>query len=107
MVKALLKPFGTQSFFIGLGIAAAAYLMAPQLRKSLKPVAVKGAHGMLVLGNQARELFNQGKTEEYANLANEIRQDREQYNTVLKELKDSILLLKDEISDLKGSRDPQ
>lgn len=117
MVKALLKSFGSQSFLIGLGAAAATYFIGPYLKESLRPVMVKGAQGALVLGNQAKDLMDQGKEkvnhmlhEKEASasatldmILKEMKEEREQYNKVFEELRSSITGLREEITSMKGS----
>ena len=46
-MKSILKPFGSQGFLIGIGVAAIGYLIAPQLKKSLRPAAVKGTQEVM------------------------------------------------------------
>jgi len=51
-MKELIKPLGSQSFLLDLGIAAAAYFFVPQLKSVLRPAAVKSAAGLMALGDK-------------------------------------------------------
>lgn len=119
----LLKPFASQSFLVGLGVAAAAYFIGPQLMEAIKPVAVKGAQGMMALSGMAKETMNQGRekiagavtemkekeraatalSENLGELIKELRSEREQSTKVIEELKNAVIGLKDQInSSMKG-----
>lgn len=130
MVKSVIKAFGSQSFLIGLGVAAASYFLAPQLKKSLRPAAVKGAQGVMAFGSMTKDRMNQGKeklneiiSQKGETLSNatagaagvsvmdmvlkELKEEREQSNRILEELKNSISGLKEEISNMKNAGSPQ
>jgi ABC-type phosphate transport system auxiliary subunit len=120
----MLKPFGSQSFFIGLGVAAIGYLLGPQIKESLRPVAVKGVQGAMVLSDQTKHMMSQGKdtinhmvekthmtgaqhqvpmdqTNMFQALLNELKAEREHSNKILEELKNTVTGLKDEIAQIK------
>lgn len=129
-MKNILKPFGSQGFLIGIGVAALGYFLAPQLKQSLRPAAVKGAQGVMSLGNKTKQILEDGKEkisvlfekgEEAKDSAaegdrekdisskvlKELMEEQESSAKILNELKDSILSLKEEISQLKQSVDFQ
>lgn len=124
-IKDIVKPFGSQSFLIGIGVAALAYFLAPQLKQSLRPAAVKGAAGVMTLGDKTKKILEESKdkisnlifdkTEEARDkvrdvveeagispdVLKEMREEREVSNKMIQELKDSIVSLKEEISHIK------
>lgn len=121
-MPSLMKMVGSQSFLLGVGVAAAAYLIGPQIRESLKPAAVKGAQGIMVLGGKTKQALEQGKeklndmvfdksgmeTKNFQEkLLQELREEREASNRILEELKNSITGLKEEISSIKNGSVPQ
>lgn len=102
-----LKPFGSQSFVVGIGIAALAYLFGPTIKRGAKTVAVKGMQGALIAGESATNaveggkqkasdfinnlVTKQGNNDEefshiYRQMVNELKTQREQNNNVMKEL---------------------
>lgn len=111
----ILKPFGSRSFAIGVGIAALTYLLSPTIKRSAKGVAVKGMQGALMAGETASHLvenskekisnvFQQGnhlKNEMYEQMMNEWKSEREQYNNILQDLMNTVNDLKSEISGLR------
>jgi predicted nuclease with TOPRIM domain len=126
-IKDIIKPIGSQSFLVGLGVAALAYFLGPQLKESLRPAAVKGAQGVLTLGSKTKELFEEGmgkltnnvfeKTDEIADKTKDtvesngfnpdflkvLKEERESSNKLLEELRNSVISLKEEISQMKNS----
>jgi len=115
----LLKPFSTESFIVGLGIAAVGSLFAPAIKKGAKTMAVKGTQGAMVAGEAANNMMESGK-ETLNNtfpglsknkndsvaaqklnkeLISELRSDREQYANVLQEL---VTTMKDIQSEVKA-----
>lgn len=127
MIGNLLKPFGSQSFFLGLGVAAAAYFLGPQLMEAVKPMAVKGAQGVMALGSKTSQVFNEGKEKlgntiekmtpgerdikavdsMYSDLIKELKDEREASNKILMELRDTMVSLRQEISGMKAGADTQ
>lgn len=124
-MKDIIKPFGTQGFLVGMGVAALGYFLAPQLKKTLRPVAVKGTQGVMSLGSKTKHILEDGKDkisnfitqnpEETGDsrmdsgeekgfssqVLKELMEEREASNRIMSELKDSILSLKEEISNMK------
>jgi len=88
-----LKPFYSQNFLLGIGIAAVGSLFAPTIKEGVRSLAVKGAQGAMMVGDAAKNMKESGKemmqkdeNDNAKDLANELKSDREQYNSVLKEL---------------------
>lgn len=126
-IKDVIKPFGSQSFLVGVGVAALAYFLGPQLKQSLRPAAVKGTQGVISLGGKTKQLFEEGmgkintivfeKTDEVfdktketlesigfsPDLLKELKEERESSNRIMEELKNSVISLKEEISQMKNS----
>jgi hypothetical protein len=118
----LVKPFGSKSFLIGLGAAAAAYFLGPQLKELLKPVAVKGTQGAMVLAEKVKETLNQSKEKlnntivektsqvekavsDIGNLSaimNDFKEEKMHSDKILEELKNAVIDLKNEISGIRG-----
>ncbi|WP_408954679.1 hypothetical protein [Natroniella sp. ANB-PHB2] len=109
----LLKPFGTQNFVLGIGIAAATYLLGPTLKRNARNVAVKGVQGALTAGSMASQVMDDGKekmtglvgnmsdqraNQEMAMIYNELREEREQ----MKELISTVKELQQEVADIKN-----
>ncbi|KAB3525507.1 hypothetical protein [Alkaliphilus serpentinus] len=120
----ILKPFGSQNFVLGIGIAALGYLLGPTLKQGARTVAVKGVQGAMMAGNTASNIMETGKEnmgnlfermtgnqKEYMqmeqhfrqNLMNEIKSEREEYNSVLKELVTTMKSLQSEVHSLKDA----
>ena len=126
----LLKPFGSQSFFIGLGIAAAAYVLGPQIKETMRPMAVKGTQGMMMLTDRTMNMMHEGKDRvegmvgkmgNMGNMANiartehmpmeqmgmmevmlkELKEERERSNKMMEDFHETLMSIRDEIS---GSR---
>ncbi|MFZ5969240.1 MAG: hypothetical protein ACOYVK_18950 [Bacillota bacterium] len=119
-----LKPFGSQSFFVGLGVAAIAYLLGPQIKESVRPMAVKGMQGALMISDKTKNMMEEGKDRledmmektnlmgkdqkhneqaaVYEMLIKELREDKENSNRILEQLNQTMSGLKDEISKLKN-----
>ena len=117
-IKDIVKPFGSQSFLIGVGVAALTYLIGPQLKESMKPLAVKGTQGIMALGSKTRQFLDDSTgTTRMKNMAeeleassktiSELKEEQAVSNTIMLELKESVASLKDEISRLKRKKDPQ
>lgn len=125
-IKDIVKPLGSQSFLVGIGVAALAYFLAPQLKESLRPAAVKGTQGVMTLGSRTKQMLEDGK-EKISNLIfektegaqekiidiaeeagisskvlKELKDERDISNKIMNELKDSIISLKEEISHMKS-----
>lgn len=126
----IVKPFGSQGFFVGLGVAAVFYFLGPQLKESLMPAAIKGTQGFMSLGNKTKEIFEEnrarlnmpgekgdefeGRTASpiessslYSELLKTLKDERESSNRILEELKNSIIGLREEITEMKNSSDFQ
>ncbi|MBB6217656.1 hypothetical protein HNQ80_003779 [Anaerosolibacter carboniphilus] len=123
----LMKPFGSQSFLIGLGVAAVGYFFGPQIKQAIRPAAVKGAQGVMMFSDKTKEMFDEGKhmmgnmmdkashmgQEQqmagqmgmYEMLMKELKDERERSNRLMEQLNISIAGLKDEITYMKGSKD--
>jgi hypothetical protein len=130
-VKDVVKPLGSQGFLIGIGVAALAYFLTPQLKQSLRPAAVKGAQGMMALGSKTKHILEEGKEKISSMLSDtvegtsdkikeaaeesgishkmikELHEERAASNKMIKELKDSIAGLKEEIAHIKKGQDLQ
>lgn len=130
-VKDVIKPFGSQGFLVGIGVAALTYFLAPQLKQSLRPAAVKGTQGMMALGTKTKQILEEGKekissmlsetvaetrskmkeaageSEISSEMIKEFREEREASNRMLQELKDSIAGLREELSHIKRGQEPQ
>ena len=126
-IKDIIKPIGSQSFVVGIGVAALAYFLGPQLKQTLRPVAVKGAQGVMILGSKTVKAFGESKeklssmlaekasevdnkvkcTEEVAdfnrNLMQELKEERESSNKILVDLINSISGLKDELAQMRNN----
>ncbi|WP_432665519.1 hypothetical protein R9X47_04445 [Wukongibacter baidiensis] len=121
----LLKPFGTESFILGIGIAAVSYLLGPTIKRGAKGVAVKGMQGALMAGDAANEAMDTGRdkfsdfiqgimndgnnnvmdqdNDFQKELFNELKAERQQYSELMKELVSSVKSLQGEVSELKKS----
>ncbi|KAB3535748.1 hypothetical protein F8154_05460 [Alkaliphilus pronyensis] len=118
----LLKPFGSQNFILGVGIAALSYLLGPSLKQGARTVAVKGMQGAMMAGNTATNMMESGKEsmgnlfdsmtghqKDYMemehnfrqDLIKEIKSDREEFNSALKELSTTMKSLQSEVQALK------
>lgn len=130
-LKHLVKPFGSQGFLIGIGISALTYLLAPQIKETLRPAAVKGTQGLLAFGAETKRILTEGKekisnvfsekTEEVkdmmkskgegkqlaSKLLQELKEERELSNKIMEELKNSIVSLREEISNIRKIEHPQ
>lgn len=130
-IKDIIKPIGSQSFVLGIGVAALAYFMGPQLKQALRPMAVKGAQGVMTFGSKTAKAFGESKdklshmasektdrsadmvnsfTEDkdfQGNLIRELKEDREASNRILQELANSISGLKDELVQLRNNNSLQ
>ncbi|MCX7842147.1 MAG: hypothetical protein N2489_03630 [Clostridia bacterium] len=120
-MHSLIKPFASQNFLIGIGLAAAAYFVGPALKEAIKPAAVKGAQGMLMLGDKAKDALNIGKEKlndlifdkedksvnmeaaHHDKIIKALKEERELSNKILEELKNTIGGLKDEIAHMRGN----
>lgn len=126
-IKDIIKPIGSQSFVVGIGVAALAYFLGPQLKQTLRPVAVKGAQGVMTLSSKtikaigeskdklssmisekASEAVNKVKSTEEgmdfnSDLIKELKEEREASNKILVELINSISGLKDELAQMRNS----
>ncbi len=113
----VLKPFGTQGFIIGLGVAALTYTLGPVIKRNSRNAAVKGAQGALSVGGVASQMFNNGKErvsgmfegmeetdhvtgEEMKTFIEEMRAERDQIN----ELVNKVNGLEEEISIVKNQQ---
>ncbi|GAB6099062.1 hypothetical protein JCM16358_09410 [Halanaerocella petrolearia] len=113
-----LKPFGTQNFVIGIGIAAATYLFGPTLKRNARRAAVKGMQGAMSAGGMASGAMGKSKdkmagmagmfqgmateqqqpNQDVAMLYNELQEERKQ----ISELASAVKSLQQEISDMKA-----
>ena len=60
-MKDITKTFGSQGFLIGIGVAALGHILAPHLKKTLRPAAVKGTQGVMALGNKTKQVLDDSK----------------------------------------------
>lgn len=126
-IKDIIKPLASQNFMVGIGVAALAYFLAPQLKEAFRPAAVKGTQAVMTLGTKTKQMLDDGKekisnlifektegtgTEEKTNdvvqevtisstVLKELREEREVSNKIMDELRNSIMSLKEEISHIK------
>ncbi len=120
-----MKPFGSQSFLVGLGVAAVGYFFGPQIKQVIRPAAVRGAQGMMMFSDKTKEMFDEGKhmmgnmmdktmhmgQEQgmagqmgmYEMLMKELKDERERSNRLMEQLNTSIVGLKDEIAYIKNN----
>ncbi|EOC99521.1 hypothetical protein [Caldisalinibacter kiritimatiensis] len=125
----ILKPFGTQSFVIGVGIAALSYLFGPTIKKGAREVTVKGMQGALLAGEAASNAVDEGKKKmsnvinnmkkpmdknegiELKNshivqqLVNELQAERQQNREMFESLMNTVKDLQNEMSSLKEDND--
>ncbi|MDF2545534.1 MAG: hypothetical protein K0R93_432 [Anaerosolibacter sp.] len=121
----MMKPFGSQSFLIGLGVAAVGYFFGPQIKQAVRPAAVKGAQGMMMFSDKTKGMFDEGKhmmgnmmdkashigqehhmagqMGVHEMLMKELREERERTNRLMEQLNTSITGLKDEIAHIKNT----
>lgn len=125
----LLKPFGTESFVIGIGIAAVSYLFGPTIKRGAREVAVKGMQGALMAGDTASHAVESGR-EKFSSfihnmmhsekdndisvdksfhkeLVDELKEDRQQQREFMKELMSTMKSLKNEVKELKNTAQAQ
>ncbi|MBC8062209.1 MAG: hypothetical protein H7Y18_16290 [Clostridiaceae bacterium] len=125
-IKDIVKPMmGSQSLLLGMGVAAVGYMLAPQLKKSMRPMAVKGTQGVMSLGDMTKRMYDDSKekitsfmgersseiqdnlkyaTEEShisSNFLKELVEERNVSNKIMQELKNSIVNLSEEIAQLR------
>jgi len=113
-IKDIVKPFGTQSFLIGLGVAAVGYMLAPQLKKTFQPIIDKGTQGAMALSSKTKQFWEDSREkvtargeksdrslESLMQVMQNSEQQREMSNQIMMDLKDAVMGLKDEISRLK------
>lgn len=120
-----LKPFGSQSFLVGLGAAAIGYLFGPKIKQAVRPAAVKGAQGMMMVTDKTKEMFDEGKhmmgnmmdktssmgkdshvnpqAGMYEILIHELKEERQRSNHLMEQLNTSIVGLKEEFAHMKKS----
>ena len=111
----ILKPFGTQGFIVGLGVAALTYTLGPIIKRSARTAAVKGTQGALAVGGTTCQMVNNSKEkmagvfgdmkeageatgEEMKSFIEEMRMEREE----IKELVNKVNGLKEELSTMKN-----
>ncbi len=110
-----------QSFLAGVGIAAAAYVLGPQLKEMLRPLAVKGAQGVMAVGAMAGQAVSQGKetvnkavldghvshdnagSSFHEKFLNELKEEQEMSKGLMEELRDSVKSMKVDIENIKNS----
>jgi hypothetical protein len=111
----LLKPFTSRGFVIGIGLAALAYLLGPQIKQGAKTVAVKGMQGAMVAGDAASQAVASGREKMGSMMQNmgnkgdtmvqqmvsEFKEEREQVSNTLNELVNTMKSMQEEISLLK------
>lgn len=110
----LLKPFTTRGFVIGVGIAALAYLLGPQIKQGAKTVAVKGMQGAMLAGEMASQAVTSGrekmgnmmqnmgnKGDTMMQLISEFKEERQQVSSTLSELVTTMKNMQEEIALLK------
>lgn len=125
-IKDGMKTFGTHSFIAGIGIAAFAYFLGPQMKRAIRPVAIKGAQSVLMLGSKTMKIICESKDKLTSTMAEndddavnrskdvaqcaglesvilqELKEEREVSNKILEELRSSISGLKDELNQMKN-----
>ncbi|MTI57694.1 hypothetical protein [Geosporobacter ferrireducens] len=124
----LLKPFGSQSFFVGLGVAAAAYFLGPQIKETIRPMAVKSTQGMMMMTDKTMRMMHEGKDRvedmvgKMGNMARpdhipmeqmgmmevmlrELKEERERSNKMMEEFRETLMSIRDEISGSSKSGD--
>lgn len=115
----LLKPFGSRSFYVGLGVAALAYLLAPTLKQNARAVAVKGVQGAMLAGGAASNALARGRekmshvmhdvrenvtdNKMVEQLVSELKAEREQYANTLQEIMSTMKSMQEEIASLRGN----
>lgn len=111
----LLKPFTSRGFVIGIGIAALAYLLGPQIKQGAKTIAVKGMQGAMVAGEAATQAVTNGREKMGQMMQNmnhqgdnlvqqmvsEMKEEREQISHTLNELVNTMRNMQEEITLLK------
>jgi hypothetical protein len=123
-LKDITKSMGSQSFLLGVGVAAVGYFLGPQIKQSLRPVLVKGAEGAMMLGNKTKQMMEGGmkkmdnvvfegagagmtnNSKEEMNLTSklmqELREERESSRKMMEELKNSIDSIRGEIAEIRS-----
>ncbi len=120
-----LKPFGTQSFVLGIGLAALTYLIGPSVKRGARSVAVKGMQGALMAGEAAsnavdtgkekasslfQNLMNRGHNHEaeiierkqlFNNMMNEMKEERRQNRELMQSMLETMQSMQKEISSIK------
>ncbi|MCG8540426.1 MAG: hypothetical protein MJA82_10860 [Clostridia bacterium] len=115
----ILKPFGTEGFILGIGIAALGYLLGPTIKRGARGIAVKGMQGAMMVGDTANDAMDSGKEKFndfiqnmmdskqdnernfHKELIDEIKTDRHNNNELLKELVSTMKSLQNEVKDMK------
>lgn len=114
----LFKPFTTRGFVIGVGIAALAYLLGPQIKQGARNVAVKGMQGAMIAGDAASQAVASGR-EKMSNMVqnvgnrgdstmqqfiSEMKEEREQIAAALSEMVNTMRQMQDEIALLRDGQ---
>lgn len=106
----ILKPF-----FWGLAAAALAYMLTPRVKKVARPLLVKGVSGAIGLAEKGKETVEEfrdrrgekaretalGTDSSYDNALEQMRQERNHALNEIKELKNVISQLQNEINEIK------
>ncbi|MDN5301273.1 MAG: hypothetical protein PWQ60_787 [Thermoanaerobacteraceae bacterium] len=106
----ILKPF-----FWGLGAAVLAYMVTPRVKKVARPLLVKGVSGAIGLAEKGKETVEEfrdrrrekaretalGTDSSYDNALEQMRQERNHALNEIKELKNVISQLQNEINEIK------
>ncbi len=97
-----LRPFGTQSFAIGVGLAAITYLFGPTIRKGAKGVAVKGVQGAMVAGESATNMVEDSKEKATNFLGNIMKSPRNKNHEIHQQTSS---MYKEMLEEIKAQRD--
>ena len=123
-----LKLFGSQSFLVGLGVAAATYFLGPQIKETIRPMAVKGTQGMMMMTDRTMRMMHEGRDRmedmvgkmghmakpEHMTMGQmgvmeamlkELREERERSNKMMEEFRETLMSIRDEISSNRRNGD--
>lgn len=122
-----MKYFGTQSFVVGLGLAALTYLVGPSVKKGARKMAVKGMQGAMMAGEAASDVVDTGKEKAssffenimhrgnhhetammerkqfFDNMMTEMREDRRQNREFMQGMLETMKSMQAEISSIKSN----
>lgn len=122
-----LKPFGSQNFVLGVGLAALTYLFGPSVKNGARNVAVKSTQGALMAGETATNAVYTGKEkvsdffgnlmgghdgdsnhimeqqQVFSQFMHEIQEERKQSNELMKNMMKTMKDMQHEISTIKNN----